>query len=114
MSSIANWSYTSTCTITPQGTTNEWGDAVPGTPYQLMCSWRKGGDTKYVDDKGTEFTPALTVWTELINADTGAVMPAPSRGDTLTIGDASYPIKAVVEDDMSAFRAGLNDFTVVA
>ena len=45
---------------------------------------------------------------------TGAVMPAPSRGDMLTIGDASYPIKSVIEDDMSAFRAGLNDFTIVA
>ena len=114
MSSIANWSYTSTCTITPKGTTDEWGDSVPGTPYQLMCGWRKGGDTKYTDDKGTEFTPALTVWTELVNADTGATMPAPKLGDMLTIGDASYPIKQVVEDDMSAFSAGLNDFTVVA
>lgn len=114
MSSIANWSYKSTCTITPKCVPDEWGDVVAGTPYQLVCGWQKGGSDKYTDDKGVEFTPSLTVWTELINAATGETMPTPKRGDTLTVGDQSYPIKQVIEDDMSAFNSGLNDFTLVA
>lgn len=114
MSTIANWSYKSTCTITPAGVPDEWGDVVAGTPYDLVCSWQSGGTTKYTDDKGVEFTPSLTVWTELINSVTGEAMSKPKRGDMLTVSGVSYPIKQVIEDDMSAFNSGLNDFTLVA
>ena len=73
MSSIANWSYTSTATIWPKGAQDEFGDFSWGEPYTVKASWMRGGKDKYTDNHGIEFTPMITVWTEFIDVASGDV-----------------------------------------
>lgn len=112
MSSIANWSYTSVATITPQSTRDEFGDVVPGTPYDLKCAFRIGGDKKYTDKNGIEFTPAITLWTELVSPD-GSVVTAPTVNDMAICQGVSFPIKSVIQDDLSMMASGRNDWTII-
>ena len=112
MSTISNWSYTSIATITPQGVRDEFGDVVAGTPYSIKCTFRIGGDRKHTDKNGIEFTPAMTIWTELIKTD-GTPSPAPTVNDTATCQGVSFPIRSVIQDDISMFGEARNDWTIV-
>ena len=112
MSTISNWSYTSIATITPQGVRDEFGDVVAGTPYSIKCTFRIGGDRKYTDKNGIEFTPAMTIWTEMIKTD-GTPSPAPTVNDTATCQGVSFPIRSVIQDDISMFGEARNDWTIV-
>lgn len=112
MSTISNWSYTSTAIVTPAGTRDEFGDWIPGFPYEIKCTFRIGGDRKYTDKNGIEFTPAMTIWTELIQPD-GTPSPAPAVNDEITCQNASFPIKSVIQDDLSMFGEARNDWTIV-
>ena len=112
MSTISNWSYSSVATIVPQGARDEFGDVVAGTPYSIKCTFRIGGDRKYTDKNGIEFTPAMTIWTELIKPD-GTPSPAPTVNDTATCQGVSFPIRSVIQDDISMFGEARNDWTIV-
>jgi len=120
MSSIANWSYTSTATIWPKGAQDEFGDFSWGEPYTVKASWMRGGKDKYTDNHGIEFTPTITVWTELVDVASGDVAATPANGDMIATGThtnatpvaTAYAVRAVREDDMSAFCETKNDFEI--
>jgi len=121
MSSIANWSYTSTATIWPKGSQDEFGDFSWGDPYTVKASWMRGGKDRYTDNHGIEFTPMITVWTELVDVASGSVAATPANGDMIATGThtsatpvaTAYAVRAVREDDMSAFCETKNDFEIV-
>ena len=109
MSSLANWSYTSTLTIWKELPEDKYGDASGfDTPYTLSGSWEEGGELA-TDDEGEEFQPASTYYIELAR---GSVQ-MPERGDYIAIGDQTATanpltidaerIKKVGGWDMSAF-----------
>ena len=95
MSTISNWSYTSVATIVPQGVRDEFGDVVAGTPYNIKCTFRIGGDRKYTDKNG------------------GTPSPAPTVNDMATCQGVSFPIRSVIQDDISMFGEARNDWTIV-
>lgn len=79
MSKNANWSYTAICTHWKRLESNKTSTAQYDSPVTFMCSFNQGGSTE-IDDSGSEFTPAFTLYTEKNDI---------SRGDYIGFGDLS-------------------------
>lgn len=95
MSSIAKWSYKSTLTIWPVGTTDIYGQPSFGTPYTLVGSWSVGGDTQ-TDEAGSQFVATSKYYFEL--ALNSASLP--KRGGYIKVGNhaaTANPITAGAE-----------------
>lgn len=107
MSSIANWSYTSTLTIWPPSSFDAYGQPTFGTPYTLLGSWEEGGDS-VTDENGTEFVAASKYYFEI---DTSSELPKREgyikRGDHTATADplaaGAEKIRKVGGWDMTAF-----------
>lgn len=120
MSTIANWTYTSIATFWRVGEPDKYGDVTYSAPVRIMCAFRRGGKRAIVNSRGNEFVPKMTFWTELIDADTGLAVEPPSIDDIIVAGShsdaepvsGSFAVSSIVEDDMSAMMAGLNDFEI--
>lgn len=112
MSKNASWSYTATATHWKRLDSNENSKAVFDTPVTFKCSYVTGGDSVR-DDKGVEFAPAFTLYTE--KADI-------KRGDMVILGDyVSFPdpidagadiVRAVTVFDESLFN-DIPDYRIV-
>lgn len=116
MSSLGRWTYTSTLTIWPVASRDEYGQPVQGEPYTISGSWENGGSSQK-DADGIEFIPESTYYFEA--ADGSDLIPSVGasikRGDNTALPNPpsdAQEIKKVGGWDMSPFGNELPDWVI--
>jgi hypothetical protein len=112
MSSIARWSYTAKATIWPAAPRNDWdGSAGFGAPVVIDCDY--SSEAKVMrDDKGSEFTSRLTVFTEYAAGAAGDMLALGDHGGSPLPAADARPVR-LVRSDADTFERKADDFALV-
>lgn len=118
MSRRAQTYYTSTFTMWRVIGTDRDGYTEYSDPVTMKCQFEMGSKNKYTDNRGQEFQPMSTIWTELRDLS-GDIRETPQFGDIVFIGTSTaaeppagtFAIRSVIRDDVSIFGQ-IPDYTL--
>ncbi|MBO6227490.1 MAG: hypothetical protein J6N68_07485 [Shewanella sp.] len=112
MTSVANWSYTTTATVWKKGAADEYGQYEYGSPLVIACDYGLLGKTVF-DEKGVEFVEKNTFWTEYANAVPGdfILLGTHTGLDPLEVG--ADEVRSVLNYGNTLNRAEAPDFAIV-
>lgn len=97
---------------------DEYGEATYSEPIFVKCQFLMGGSTRYTDQRGREFQPKSTIWTEMRDTN-GDVIDSPRYDDLIAIGEIhssspqdAFPVRTVEQFDVSLFD-DIPDFKIM-
>ena len=121
MSYTASWSYRRTATIWRTSEPDQF-NRVTFTKEFIKVNFEIGGKEQFIDANGISFTPAATIYTELLDTS-GAYVDKLNIGDYFAVGEIladnptqvtdTFKIRAKTEYDMAMFNE-INDFMYMA
>lgn len=105
MSSVARWSYTSTATVSPLLSVDDFtGVRTYGPSYTIACTWVDAVGEKRVDTRGSEFVVRTKIWTEDARPQIGDQIALPG-GDAQTLrGRTVFDMSPFDEPDSPDFE----------
>lgn len=113
MSSLANWSYTSTATHWARLSRDDWSRRASfGAPVTFPCDY-KAEARKVVDDRGEEFVTRQVLYTERSSIQRGdfVMIGASAALDPTLLTDA-HEVRAVTRF-ADTFNNAADDYTVM-
>lgn len=110
MSATSRAMYKSICTlwrVLSDG--DEYGEASYSQPIFVMCQFQEGGSTRYTSERGREFQPKSTIWTEMRD-ESGELIDPPRYDDLIAIGkietsdpESAFAVRTVQRYDVALF-----------